>query len=310
MVYCKRDPCLMRGALSWVTMRRGILAMSLLTISALAAGQQAVVVKPVVNMFSKASTDVDVVSQAILGTTVGVVEIQGDWARIQTPDEYRGWVRLAELEPLGEGENYAGQGRVATVFSLKTHLYPVPSVTRRAPLMTVPFETRLEVVEDRPEENGRWIGVKLPDGRSAWVQRGDVVFEMETMDIEGLVGLSKRFLGLPYTWGGTSSFGFDCSGFTQMLCRRGGVGIPRDAQPQAYWEGMTRVEKLDLQPGDLLYFGSSLQKITHTGFYLGNGEFIHSTTNQKPVLQISRLEEEHWTKLFVCARRWNKQVKR
>ncbi|MBA3973513.1 MAG: glycoside hydrolase [Candidatus Solibacter sp.] len=283
--------------------------MAVLTFSAVAAGQRAVVIEPVANMFSKPSGEVDVVSQAILGAAVGVVEIEGGWARIQTPDEYRGWVRLGELRPLGEGESYAERGRVASAASLVTHVYPVPSVTRRAPVLTVPFETRLEVVEERPEENGRWIGVRLPDGRQGWVQRGDVAFDPPAMDVAGLVELSKRFLGLPYTWGGTSSFGFDCSGFTQMLCRRGGVTIPRDAQPQADWEGMAKVDKKDLRAGDLLYFGPSKEKITHTGFYLGNGEFIHSTTSQTPVLQISRLEEENWTKQFVCARRWSRQVK-
>lgn len=296
----------MPGALSWIAMWRGISLMALLTFSVLAAGQRAVVVQPVANMYSKASGEVDVVSQAGFGTAVGVVEIQGDWARIQTPDEYRGWVRLGDLRPLGDGESYAGQGRVATAVSLRTHVYPVASVTRRAPMMTVAFETRLEVVEERPEENGRWIGVRLPDGRQGWVQRGDVVFEMKPMEIAGLVELSKRFLGLPYTWGGTTSFGFDCSGFTQMLCRRGGVTIPRDAQPQAHWEGMAKVEKADLRAGDLLYFGSSMEKITHTGFYLGGGEFIHSTTSQTPVLQVSRLDEANWTKQFVCARRWKR----
>lgn len=285
------------------------MAMAMLTISVFAAGQRAVIVQPVVNMYSKASGEVDVVSQARLGMAVGVVRIEGGWAEIETPDEYRGWVKLADLRPLREGESYAGQGRVATVVSLRAHVYPVPSVTRRAPMMTVAFETPMEVVEERPEENGRWIGVRLPDGRQGWVQRGEVAFEMKPMEIGELAELSKRFLGLPYTWGGTSSFGYDCSGFTQMLCRRGGVTIPRDAQPQAHWEGMAKVEKSDLQPGDLLYFGSSMEKITHTGFYLGNGEFIHSTTNQEPVLQISRLEEPNWTRQFVCARRWKKQVR-
>ncbi len=274
--------------------------------SMIAAADQAVVIQPVVNMFSKPSAEVDVVSQATLGTTVHVLQQQGDWSQIQTPDSYTGWVRLVGIRPLAAGAAYAVAGRTVTTVSLRTHLYPVASVTRRAPVMTAPFETRLEVIEEHPEENGRWIGVRLPDGSSAWLQRGDVSFDLKTMEIQELVELSKRFLGLPYTWGGTSSFGFDCSGFTQMLCRRGGVGIPRDAQPQAHWDGMTKVEKGKLQPGDLLYFGSSLQKITHTGFYLGNGEFIHSTTNEHPVLQISRLTDEHWTGLFVAARRWKR----
>ena len=80
--------------------------------------------------------------------------------------------------------------------------------------------------------------------------------------------------------------------------------MPRDAQPQADWEHMGRIERPDLKPGDLLYFGSSAKKITHTGFYLGSGEFIHSTTNTHPVLQISRLDDQPWTKILVACRRW------
>jgi cell wall-associated NlpC family hydrolase len=280
---------------------------ALLCQTAGAAGDNAVVVLPVSNMFSKPSAEVEVVSQAILGVTVQVLKTEGDWSQVQTPDAYTGWIRSAEIRPLAPGTSYpAAPARTVTTVSLRTHLYPVPSVTRRAPLLTAPFESRLEIVSERREENGRWIEVRLPDGRSAYLQRGDIVPDLPAMDISALVELSKRFLGLPYTWGGTSSFGYDCSGFAQMLCRRGGVGIPRDAQPQAHWEGMSTVEPADLKPGDLLYFGSGLNKITHTGFCIGNGEFIHSTTHQHPVLQISRLADEHWTKLLVAARRWKK----
>jgi len=286
-------------------MWRGILLMAVVGVLAQGA-ERAVVVDPVVNMLSRPSLEADVVSQARLASTVTVVRRQGEWIEIRTPDDYPGWVHAGAIRTLAEGETYGESGKTLTTISLSTHVYPVPSVTRRAPMLTVPFETRLEVIEERPEDNGRWIGVRLPDGRTAWLQRGDVEFETPVAGIPELIELSKRFLGLPYTWGGTSSFGYDCSGFTQMLCRRGGLQIPRDAQPQADWSGMTKVERADLQPGDLLYFGSADKKITHTGFYLGNGEFIHSTTHQRPVLQISRLDQEHWAKLLVAARRWKK----
>jgi hypothetical protein len=278
----------------------------MMTMAAAGAAERAVVLRPVLNMHSKPSSDADVVSQAIYAMEVGVGKQEGAWVRILTPDGYPGWVEAAGLRPLSEGERYPASGKVAVVESLMAHLYRTKSVTRYAPVLTAPFESRLEVVLEDREEGGRWIQVRLPDGRRAWVQRGDVTLEPRVLDIAELIELSKRFLGLPYTWGGTSSFGYDCSGFTQMLCRRGGVAIPRDAKPQAHWDGMEKVEKADLRPGDLLYFGASVDKISHTGFYIGNGEFIHSTTHVRPVLQISRLDEEHWTKLFVCARRWKK----
>jgi cell wall-associated NlpC family hydrolase len=58
-----------------------------------------------------------------------------------------------------------------------------------------------------------------------------------------------------------------------------------------------------LKAGDLLYFGSSPDKITHTGMYIGNGEFIHDTTHDHPMVQISRLDDQPWTKLLVACRR-------
>ena len=121
--------------------------------------------------------------------------------------------------------------------------------------------------------------------------------------IPEMIALGKRFLGLPYTWGGTSSFGYDCSGFAQMLCRRRGINMPRDAQPQADWTGMAPVERKDLQPGDLLYFGSSAKKITHTGIYIGEGKFINATTHETPAVRIDNLDDPYWTRILVAMRR-------
>ena len=124
------------------------------------------------------------------------------------------------------------------------------------------------------------------------------------LSIAETLELSKRFLGLPYTWGGTSSFGYDCSGFSQMLGRRRGLNMPRDAQPQADWDGAVPVARVqDLQAGDLLYFGASAKKITHTGIYLGAGQFINATTHETPMVRIDNLNDAYWTKLLVAMRR-------
>ncbi len=271
----------------------------LLFLAAFLAASNAVVLKPVANMYSGPSESADVVSQAIYGTNIVILEEKDGWAKIRTPDEYTGW--MANSSFLRTETPYAAKGSVARVEGLFANIYQEPDVTKHQPVLTAPYETRLEIA---PEAKGeRWLQARLVDGRTAWVQRGDVGFDLGPAGIPELIAFSKRFLGLPYLWGGTSTFGYDCSGYTQMLCRRRGIVIPRDAGPQARWEGMTPVKRSDLQPGDLLYFGSSEQKITHTGMYIGGGEFIHATTNERPVVQISRLDEPHWTRLFVAARR-------
>jgi SH3-like domain-containing protein len=273
----------------------------LLAASAFAADAgRAVVVKPVANMYSRASEDADVVSQAIYGANVGVVEEKDGWARIRTADDYTGWTPIAWLRT---GQNYATSGRVAEVASLFAHIYREASVTKHQPLLTVPFESRLEVVAEPEGTATRWVQVRLADDRPGWVQRGDLSFDSKKLTIPEMIEFSKHFLGLPYTWGGTSSFGYDCSGFAQMLCRRRGVNMPRDAQPQAEWNGVAPVERAGLRPGDLLYFGSSEKKITHTGVYLGDGKFINATTHLTPMVRIDRLDDPHWTKLLVACRR-------
>jgi len=267
-------------------------------------GSRAVVVEPVVNLYSAPSQDADVVSQAILGASVALVEEKGSWVKVRTADDYTGWMQLAALHPYGANDHaYASSGTVAEVESPFANVYREPSVTRHQPVLALPFAARLEVIAQPESHGGRWLQVSLPDGRTAWIQRGDIDLSPRTLSIKETIALAKRFLGFTYLWGGTSSFGFDCSGFTQMLVERRGAMMPRDADMQAAWAGVVPVERHKLRAGDLLFFGDSPQKITHTGMFIGRGEFIHDTTHEHPGVQISRLRDQPWTHLLVACRR-------
>jgi len=262
-----------------------------------------VVLEPVANMYSKPTRDADVVSQAIHGTPLGILEEQSGWAKVRTPDDYTGWMPEGAFRKLRDGERgYASDGRVAMVWSMFANLHREPDVTAYAPVVMLPFESRLEVAEE-PKDNERWLRVALADGRAAWVQRGDVTLDTAPLSMDAAIALGGRFQGLPYLWGGTSTFGYDCSGFVQMLYRRMGVVLPRDAGPQAEWSGFVPVKRRQLRPGDLLYFGASEQKITHTGMYIGDGRFINATVHGQPVVRIDKLNEPAWSKLLVAARR-------
>jgi hypothetical protein len=279
-------------------------ASALLTAALVAAQPAALVVNvPVADMFSKPTTEADVVSQAIYGSLVSVVpepEVPADWVKVRTSDDYVGWVRRPELaaEPAAQG------GATVRVDSLAAHVYIEPDVTSHRPMLTVPYESRLNLVAAAEgADAARWRRVRLVDGRLGWIQAGDIAEEDGTLDVEASIALARRFIGVTYTWGGRSSFGFDCSGFTQMLMRRRGIHMPRDAQPQADWTGLVAVEREALQPGDLLFFGRNATRITHTGYYIGGGQFIHDTTSGRPGVQISSLDEERWKSLLVAQRR-------
>ncbi len=273
-------------------------------------GMQVVVV-PVANMYSKPTEKADVVSQAIYGSNVKLLEARGEWSKIQTADHYKGWTPSRYLRIILTGDGYATAGPTVQVESLFANIYAEPDVTRHKPVVTIPFEAKLEVVPDDPKGVGKghqeshegWLHVRLAGMTLAWIQAGDTAADPKPLTIPQSIELAKRFLGVPYLWGGGSSYGYDCSGFTQMLVRARGINMPRDADRQAAWSGVARIGRKDLQAGDLLFFGSSEKEISHTGMYIGDGQFIDATTNGHPVVQISRLDDEPWTHLLVACRR-------
>ena len=260
----------------------------------------AVITEPVANMYSRPTREADVVSQAVFSTNVSILDRQPGWLHVRTPDEYTGWI--ASDAALVRAP-YAVAGRVAHTENLFASVYRETDITKHEPVITVPFEARFEVTSGPIAPDDRWLQVRLPDNRTAWVQSGDVSFDTSPRSVAETIEFSKRFLGLPYLWGGTSTFGYDCSGYVQMLCRRRGIVIPRDADLQAAWSGMQTVALEGLEPGDLLYFGSRPDHITHTGMYIGGGQFINATTHLHPVVQICTLDDPHWKHLLVAARR-------
>lgn len=89
-----------------------------------------------------------------------------------------------------------------------------------------------------------------------------------------IVDSAEAYLGVPYKWGGTTDKGMDCSGFVQKVYEDAGYSIGRTTQIQAL-EGK---EVEDYAPGDILCFGRSKWNIFHTGIYIGDGKFIHSSS--------------------------------
>ncbi len=92
------------------------------------------------------------------------------------------------------------------------------------------------------------------------------------------VKLARRFMGVPYLWGGTSDFGFDCSGFTQRLFRFSGIEIPRNSNEQR--DASITVKDFDSSlPGDLIFFKG------HVAIYMGRGKIIHANGHYSRVTE-------------------------
>ncbi|MFT7115027.1 MAG: cell wall-associated NlpC family hydrolase [Rhodoferax sp.] len=117
-----------------------------------------------------------------------------------------------------------------------------------------------------------------------------------------LVFTAMGFLGVPYRRGGNSAeTGFDCSGFVRAIYQQTvGLMLPRKAEQQA--AATEKIERADLQPGDLVFFNTMRRAFSHVGIYVGEGKFIHSP---KPGAEV-RVEDmgvSYWRKRFDGARR-------
>ncbi len=250
---------------------------------------------PFVEMRGNPSRDSKVVSQALFGEEVRVSHSLGDWVCMATPDGYSGWVPKGSFV-IRESPYIKN----LEVTRLRSHLYAEMD-TEFGPILTLAYGSKLHLLE---ASDPRWVKVLLPDGHQAYIQKGDV--EQEPFEI---VSFSKKFLGIPYTWGGRSSFGYDCSGFIQMLYRKMGIDLPRDARQQIL--NGTPISLAELELSDLIFWGKNEGLIGHVGMYLSGGEFVHTSSREnKPYLRISKLTDFEWSgdeKAYYpyrCARRY------
>jgi cell wall-associated NlpC family hydrolase len=245
-------------------------------------------------------------TQALFGTEVLVTEEKGDWAHICIPDQttsknglgYPGWIPRRQLAELQVGT--AGAERAEAEITAKR-----ATLTVGRTKLTLGYLTRLRVTEVTADS----IGVDTPLGAGV-LDRNEARIKSFTNDDpvpahEGrsIAEQAARFDGLPYLWGGLSSFGFDCSGFAYMMHRSRGIPIPRDASDQAL-AGETIVRER-LEPGDLLFFAAEEGegRIHHVGIYAGDNRMIHSPDSGSVVTTV-RLDEGKLANEFCLAKRY------
>ena len=122
-----------------------------------------------------------------------------------------------------------------------------------------------------------------------------------------IVENAKKYLGVPYVYGGATPAGFDCSGLTQYVYNESGITIPRVAADQYKSNSGQFVDKSQLQPGDLVFFtGSNGSKSNpgHVGIYVGNNQMIHAPSTGKTV-RYQDISTSYYVNSYVGAKRYN-----
>ena len=220
----------------------------------------------------------ELVSQALMGTPLKVLDYNDKWYRVQTPEHYIGWMDSSGLQQFTakEMEYWKKSGRYF-YNHLSGSAYDAP--TLKGNVVTDLVLGDLFEVESRVKG---FLKIRIPDGRSGYVKKADCIsfddWSYSQPNVQSILSFARQMMGSPYLWGGTSSKAVDCSGFVKLVYYAQGIILARDASQQArYGESIDFNNMNNLQPGDLLFFGSSAQHISHEGIYLGKGDFIHSS---------------------------------
>lgn len=138
-----------------------------------------------------------------------------------------------------------------------------------------------------------WPGPVGSEPRDPLERDRSAAFEQRRHKTASLV---KRFIGVPYLWGGESAAGFDCSGLVKYVYARAGVVMPHNVAKQ-YRYGVP-VSRDELKPGDLVFF----DQLRHNGIYVGDGRFVHAARTGKRVT-VAKLEDSWFKSRWVGARR-------
>jgi len=261
------------------------------------------------NLRGAPSHSSELVSQAVLGTKLKILKREGEWYLVQTPDDYISWIDHGGIHVMEESSfsNYFGTSYVYT----DTYGFSYTDESRKNIVSDIVMGSELKVTGSR----NNFYEVNYPDGRYALVEKNKLLnkkgFDRLKDDKDNLIKNSNKLIGIPYLWGGTSTKGFDCSGFTKTLYSMNGYTIPRDASQQIN-EGLTvdssRVWS-NLEVGDLLFFGyerDGRTRIDHVAMWVGDNKFIQASRNVRinSVDEESKDYDEYHMKKYILSKRY------
>jgi hypothetical protein len=244
--------------------------------------------RPVVDVWKTSSRDSERISQRVLGQPMSIKEIIDDrWCIATGDDNYTGYVERRFLT-----EGAVSPGAMICV--------PFASV-RQSPERSAQLVVRLSIGScvTRLENQGQWTQIGFPDGETGWVMTVQLT-DSQGLNYTHAPQRAMSLFGTPYLWGGSSAYGIDCSGLTQLMYRLCGVMLLRDAHLQRDDSRFDHITFDALEPGDLVFFGTP-DKVTHVGMHHSPGKYIHSTGGSGVIL--SEWPEDLATISYIDARR-------
>lgn len=231
---------------------------------------QAICYNAFIPMRSEPSEKSEMVSQVLFGEQVLILNTDKTQAYSLVRncfDDYEGWCTTKLLNILSPGEiNSLSEKKTFITRDIVTSLKAKDGVTK----LYIGAGSSIHLYDNHA------INIH---GSTFFIP--DILYAASSRTVRELIlSSAKKFINIPYLWGGRSSFGTDCSGFVQNIFKQVGFPLPRDAKQQALCgELISFID--EILPGDILFFGNMEEEISHTGIYIGNNKVIHASGRVK-----------------------------
>ena len=236
-------------------------------------GDYCLVKTSVANLYKNSSFNSELVSQALIWEVLIICDKKDNWFQVKQRDGYIAWVHSFYVIDSSTYDNNKLLDKKENWFFIRDRLLGIK--INHNEKYFLPFGALVPCITYNNN-----LTVILPDGEKVDINKQKLLKSSESITFDKVLELSKYLLGIPYLWGGKSSFGYDCSGFVQTLFNIFGINFPRDSYQQLDYEDLLEIEYSEAKVGDLLFFSDN-KIVNHVAICLGNEEIIHSSGHVK-----------------------------
>jgi cell wall-associated NlpC family hydrolase len=204
------------------------------------------------------------ITQTLFNEPLELLERLDKYSHVRLYDRYQGYINNNFF-----GENPDASGKDYVISATLAPALAKPEKNSSI-LAFLPFSAKIKA----ESHSDNFLHCLSPRYGDFYLQTNDVILpgdipKLTSDNVSLLIENARRFMSVPYLWGGKSFFGFDCSGFTQVLFQYYGIELPRDSKDQA--QKGVEIDRYHIKPGDLLLFKK------HVALAISESDFIHSS---------------------------------
>tara|TARA_Y100000590_G_scaffold112343_1_gene128142 strand:- start:1147 stop:1938 length:792 start_codon:yes stop_codon:yes gene_type:complete len=248
-----------------------------------------IVNSPVSNIYEKHTFKSELITQALLWEKLIILDKNDTWYKVEQNDGYIGWIHDFYITSSFICNKNRALNNDDNWYWVKDKF--CEAILKDSSIILISFGSLIPCFEDHKHSF-----IILPDGNKAKINKKSLLSYSNNHFLENINTYSQTLMGIPYLWGGKSSYGYDCSGLIQSIYKINGYNFPRDCSVQNKSDIIMEISKDKIKKGDLVYFIDN-GIISHVGIFINSKQYLHSS-GQVKINSIDKNDDNFNGKLY------------